>query len=133
MKMKKNLPNLFSIIVFILGLETFLRFYFGFCDTVLIEYDPVYEYIAKPNQNHFRFRNHIKYNAESMRSEEVDTATEQILGFGDSVINGGVLTDNDSLATTILSDSLTKYEGKKVQFLNISAGSWGPDNCFAYL
>lgn len=68
-----------------------------------------------------------------MRSEAVDSASDLILGFGDSVINGGVLTEQDSLATTILSDTLTKHHGKKIQFLNISAGSWGPDNCFAYL
>ena len=49
------------------------------------------------------------------------------------MINGGTQTDQDSLATTILSDSLTKFYKKKIQFLNISAGSWGPDNCFAYL
>ena len=68
-----------------------------------------------------------------MRSEEVDTSASIILGFGDSVINGGVQTEQDSLATTILSDELSNTAGRKVQFLNISTGSWGPDNCFAYV
>jgi hypothetical protein len=131
--MKKKLSYLLYIAVFLLAVEVFLRLYFGFCDTVLMREDPDYEYIAQPSQNRFRFRNHIKYNALSMRSEEVDTTAHLILGLGDSVINGGVQTDHDSLATTILSDSLSKREGKKLQFLNISAGSWGPDNCFAYL
>lgn len=68
-----------------------------------------------------------------MRSEEVDTAAIRVLFFGDSVLNGGTQTDQDSLATSILTDTLSKYFGTKIQFLNISAGSWGPDNCFAYL
>jgi lysophospholipase L1-like esterase len=68
-----------------------------------------------------------------MRNEEIDTNSIKILGFGDSVINGGVQTDHDSLATTILSDTLSKVYHNKIQFLNISSGSWGPDNCYAYL
>lgn len=131
---KKNiliiLIALFSILV---SVEMFLRLYFGFCDTVLMKEDTNYEYIAAPNQNVFRFRNHIIYNNQSMRSPAVDTSNTVLLGFGDSVINGGVLTDQDSIATTILSNLLSSYYHKKVQFLNISAGSWGPDNCFAYL
>jgi lysophospholipase L1-like esterase len=95
--------------------------------------DPHYEYIAQPSQHRFRFRNHVSYNAYSMRSPEVDSSATTILGFGDSIINGGVQTDDDSLATTILSDSLTGLWGRKTQFLNISAGSWAPDNNFAYL
>lgn len=68
-----------------------------------------------------------------MRSDEVDSSAKIILGFGDSVINGGTQTEQDSLATTILLKILSEQNGGKVQFLNISAGSWGPDNCFAYL
>ncbi|WP_157277600.1 hypothetical protein [Parabacteroides goldsteinii] len=48
-------------------------------------------------------------------------------------INGGVLTEQDSLVTTRLSDSLSKLMGRKVQVLNISAESWGADNCEAHL
>jgi len=131
--MKKTRRLIIYFFTFIVATELFLRLYFGFCDTVLMKEDPDYEYIAQPSQSHFRFRNHIKYNSLSMRSQEVDTSAQLILGFGDSIINGGVQTDHDSLATTILSDSLSKQKGNKVQFLNISAGSWGPDNCFAYL
>lgn len=131
--MKKTKYLIIYLLTFLFVLEVFLRLYFGFCDTVLMKEDPDYEYIAQPSQNHFRFRNHIRYNALSMRSEEVDMSATLILGFGDSIINGGAQTDQDSLATTLLSDSLSKRRGTKVQFLNISAGSWGPDNCFAYL
>lgn len=117
----------------LLAAELVLRFCFGFCDTVLMREDAHYEYIAKPNQNRFRFRNRIVYNQYSMRSEELDTTTVKVLGFGDSVINGMAFTDQDSLATTIISDTLSEIYGEKVQFLNVSAGSWGPNNCFEYL
>lgn len=114
-------------------LELYLRVSWGFCSAVLIQEDPDTEYVAQPDQHRRRFKNNINYNSLSMRSEEVDNNALHVLGFGDSVINGGSLTDQDSLATTMLSDSLTKCLHQKVQFLNISAGSWGPDNCFAYL
>ena len=134
MKYKKTF--IFSILfflLFIISIEIFLRRYYGFCDAVLVQEDNEIEYIPQPNQNRFRFRNRILYNSLSMRSPEVDTSSLIILGFGDSVINGGVQTDQDSLATTILSDSLSTFLKTKVQFLNISYGSWGPDNCYKYL
>ena len=116
----------------VLGAEVFLRYY-GFGDAVLFREDPDFEYIANPNQERFRYGNHIRYNSNSMRSEEVDTTAYIIIGFGDSIINGGQQTDNDALATTILSDTLSEIQGRKVQFLNVSGESWGPDNNFQYL
>jgi hypothetical protein len=134
MKFKnKKLIFLGIALFFIVSVELFLRSYYGFCHTVLFDQDATYEYLQKPNQDVLRFRKHNKYNSYSMRSEEVDTLAVKILGFGDSVLNGGILTDQDSLATSILSDTLSKLYKKKIQFLNISAGSWGPDNCYAYL
>lgn len=131
--MKKIITIVVISSTMLVCIELFLRQYYGFCDTVLIKEDPDFEYIAQPNQHHFRFRNNVNYNSKSMRSEEIDASSKIILGFGDSVINGGVTTDQDSLATTILSNTLSKLQKNKLQFLNISAGSWGPDNCFAYL
>jgi lysophospholipase L1-like esterase len=96
--------------------------------------DDAFEYIAKPNQDNVRFGNRIISNDYSMRSlplNENDSCT--VLGFGDSVINGGVLTDQDSLATTLVENQLQSENSQRVRFLNISAGSWGPDNCAAYL
>lgn len=113
--------------------EIYLRVYWGFCDNVLMMASPNYEYIQQPNQKRFRFRNNIIYNQFSMRSPEVDTTAVTILGFGDSIINGGVMVDQDSLATTLLSKELSEELNTKVQVLNIGAGSWGPDNDFAYL
>tara|TARA_R110000851_G_scaffold71769_2_gene159492 strand:- start:201 stop:1103 length:903 start_codon:yes stop_codon:yes gene_type:complete len=123
------LLSLISMVI----LEFVLRIGFGFCDTVLIQEDKTFEYIAQPNQNRTRFGNNISYNSFSMRSPEVNEKWKVILGFGDSVLNGGVLTDQDDLATTKLSNELSKLHNELIQFLNISAGSWGLDNCYAYL
>lgn len=117
----------------LVGTEFFLRSYFGFCHTVLFQHDPDLEYIQQSNQDVLRFRKRSKYNAYSMRNDELEDDSVKILGFGDSVLNGGVSTEQDSLATNLLSNELTKIYNKKTQFLNIAAGSWGPDNCYAYL
>ena len=122
-----------ALLVVLVGGETFLRAYYGFCDTVLMQESRYYEYIAQPSQRRFRFRRHVEYNSKSMRSPEPDSSAQKIMGFGDSILNGGVLVDQDSLATTIMSKHLSQSRGRKVQFLNVSSGSWGPDNCFAYL
>ncbi len=115
------------------ALELVLRYYFGFCDAVLMKNDKDFEYIAQENQDRFRFRKRIIYNSYSMRNSEIKKNAGKILGFGDSVINGGTLTDQDSLATEQLSFALSRIYDTAVQVLNISAGSWGPDNCAAYL
>lgn len=131
---KMNLKRvLLALAIFAILSELILRYGFGFCDTVLFKADPDFEYISQPNQDRHRFGSHIAYNEASMRSEAIDTNALHILALGDSVLNGGTLTDQGSLATTLLSKQLTKEMKKQVQVLNVSAGSWGPDNAFAYL
>ena len=115
-----------GILLIICSLEAVLRYRFGFCDAPLSIESDRYEYIFAPNQNRHRFGNHIIYNSYSQRSQEPDSNKTIVLGLGDSVINGGVQTDHGDLATTIASNDT-------LQILNISAGSWGPDNCAAYL
>lgn len=96
---------------------------------LLFKEDENFEYISEPNQFKERFGYSNLYNEYSMRSKPISPEdTCIVLGFGDSVLNGGVLTDHDSLATTIVENQLNG-----VRFLNISAGSWGPDNCAEYL
>ena len=112
---------------FLMCLELILRLVFGFCDAVLYQPSDAYEYIAQPNQHRYRFFSHIDYNSYSQRSEEPDSTRTIVLGLGDSVIFGGTMLDQDSIATTLFS----KETG--MQMLNISSGSWGPDNCAAYL
>ena len=126
--MKCNKIKLLLLIIIIVGLaEAVLRFVFGFCDALLFKNNDAYEYIAQPNQDRYRFGAHIYCNSYSQRSEEPDSTKVKILGLGDSVIFGGTMLDQDSIATTLFS----KETG--MQMLNISAGSWGPDNCAAYL
>jgi len=126
-----------TLIVLVLGFiiaEICLRQIWGLGEMLLFESDTGYEYIAKPNQDTRRFGSRIISNEYSMRSlplAESDSCI--VLGFGDSVINGGALTDQDSLATTIVEQKLQHDESKAFRFLNISAGSWAPDNCAAYL
>lgn len=125
---KKRIYIVISICFILIALLEFtLRFVFGFCDAVLYQSSPAYEYIAQPNQHRYRFFSHIDYNSYSQRSEEPDSTKTIVLGLGDSVIFGGTMLDQDSIATTLFS----KETG--MQLLNISSGSWGPDNCAAYL
>ena len=130
---KRFLRAILISLILIAAIEFYLRAYWGFCDNVLMMASDKYEYIEQPNQQRFRFRNHTYYNQFSMRSPEVDSTAVTVLGFGDSVINGGVMVDQDSLTTTLLSKELSAALHKKVQVLNIGAGSWGPDNNYAYL
>ena len=114
--------------------EAVLRFKYGFCDAPLYISDPDFEYIYAPNQDVKRFGNVVRTNSFSMRSEPLSSADSVvILLVGDSVVNGGSLTDQDSLASGFLEKRLSAKLNKPVRVLNISAGSWGPDNIAAYL
>ena len=123
---KRKVYIIVSLCLFVF-VELILRYVFGFCDAVLYQSSPAYEYIAQPNQHRYRFFSHIDYNSYSQRSEEPDSTKTIVLGLGDSVIFGGTMLDQDSIATTLFS----KETG--MQMLNISSGSWGPENCAAYL
>ena len=127
----KKIAVLFLAFIFLL--EIGLRVFLGFCDDVLMMENDKFEYIAQPSQKHKRFGNNIVYNSYSMRSDKVNRNAKKVLGFGDSILNGGSMTEHDSLATSHLNRSLTTLYNHEIQVLNISAGSWGPDNCFAYL
>ncbi len=107
--------------------EAILRLGFGFCNALLYQSSDHYEYIAQPNQDRHRFGVRLRTNSYSQRSEEPDSTKTIVLGLGDSIIFGGGWMDNDSLATSLFS----KETG--MQMLNISCGSWGPDNSVAYL
>jgi lysophospholipase L1-like esterase len=100
--------------------------------------DPEIEYLFKPNQEIRRFGNRIHYNAYSMRSDDFpklksDPRELRVIFLGDSVINGGALTDQSAIATEILKKRLTSELGRPVVVGNVSAGSWGPANLLAYV
>ncbi len=133
--MSKFFLRFLIVVVLFAGVtEIILRKVYGFCNSPLYINDPDYEYIYAPNQKVNRFGNHIRTNSLSMRSDELSTSDSTvILLLGDSVINGGSLTDHDSIGSTILEKRFLKTFGRPVRVLNISAGSWGPDNIAAYL
>ena len=126
-KKNRTIVNVGILIVVVVGIELVLRIGLGFCDALLYQPSDKYEYIAQPNQNRLRFGVRLMTNSYSQRSEEPDSTKTIVLGLGDSVLFGGSWMDQDSLATTLFS----KETG--MQMLNISCGSWGPDNCVAYL
>lgn len=108
--------------------EVALRLCLGMCDAPLYEASEKWEYMACPNQDGYRFGNHYHYNSYKQRSEEPDSKKKIVLGLGDSVLFGGVMTDQDSTSSYVFNRLCPDW-----QMLNISAGSWGPDNCAAYL
>jgi hypothetical protein len=105
-----------TAIIFIVVIEVYLRCYWGFCDTVLTQESDKFEYIAQPNQNRFRFRKRLRYNEYSMRSDSPQISDSvRILGFGDSVLNGGTQTEQDSLATSIIEHRLSQDYPKNIR------------------
>ena len=130
------ISNIFGIIFLISIGEIFARYYLGLGTPPLSISDPRIEYMFKPNQDVYRFGNHFITNEYGMRSESFSKKKSsdelRIMVFGDSVVNGGNLTDHAKLATSILKEKLTKILSKNVVVGNISAGSWGPGNWLAY-
>lgn len=117
------------ILIFsVFAAEIIARFSFGLGTPPLSVAHPNIEYMFTPNQDIKRFGNRILINEFGMRSISMALLTQQkrVLVFGDSVVNGGNLTDHDELATTRLSDQSVFYG-------NISAISWGPRNIIAWI
>ena len=114
--------------------ELFARYYLGLGDPPIAMGDAEIDYIFAPNQDCNRFGNRIVYNDASMRCD-FDVLTTRpscrIFIVGDSVVNGGVLTDHNDLATTILQSRLEKTRNN-IHVCNVSTGSWGPGNYAAY-
>ena len=116
--------------------ESFARFGLDLGTPPLSVADPQIEYMFKPDQDVYRFGNHIIINHYGMRTkpfpDQHQAGEIRIMVFGDSVLNGGNLTDHEDLATTILRDKVETATEKNVIVGNISAGSWGPGNWLAY-
>ena len=117
--------------------ELFCRTILGLGNPPLSITHPTIEYLFKPKQNVWRFGNKIFINQYGMRSNPISpkktSPTEnRVMVFGDSVVNGGNLTDRQKLATTIIQNKLDRLQDNPVFVGNISAGSWGPGNWLAY-
>lgn len=119
-------------------LELVTRFYLGLGDPALVQAHPTIEYYFKPNQQVHPFGNLFRTNRYGMRSDDFPPQKTQphelrILVVGDSVVNGGNLTDHSRLATTLLQERLSRELHRPVLVGNVSAGSWGPPNQLAYI
>lgn len=122
------------IVLFLCG-EVFARYFLGLGNPPLYVGDSDIEYMLKPNQDVNRFGNRYIVNQYGMRSKRFEQKKDKeirILLFGDSVLNGGSLTDHNELATTLLENRLNEIYNEHVVTGNASAGSWGPGNWLAY-
>ncbi len=134
---KKRIQTIFfaAILIVVAG-EIFARYYLGLGTPPLSITDSQIEYLFKPGQDVVRFGNKFATNQYGMRSDAFTTKNEgrdfRVMVFGDSVMNGGNLTDQNDLATSILQKSLGEITVKEVVVGNISAGSWGPGNWLGY-
>jgi hypothetical protein len=125
-------------VALIAGGELIARFVLGLGDPPLSETHPTIEYLFQPNQTVHRFGNLFQTNRYGMRSTDfpprkLDPRELRVMVYGDSVVNGGNLTDQSRVATSILQGTLAKALNRPVIVGNISAGSWGPPNEYAYL
>lgn len=128
---------LIATIIIAAGGELFARYYLGLGTPPLSLADPQIEYMFKPDQDIYRFGNHFFTNHYGMRSNTFPSKREghelRVMVFGDSVLNGGSLTDQGDLATNVLQKSLSELTPNNVVVGHISAGSWGPGNWLAYV
>ncbi|HLP10551.1 MAG TPA: hypothetical protein VK177_01400 [Flavobacteriales bacterium] len=122
------------LLVAFVAAELALRFIWGLGSLPLYTENEFYEYMYAPNQDLYRFGNHICTNSLGMRSPELNKKDKiRVLKIGDSVINGGAHVDQDNLSSTLLATQLTNDLKEQIGVYNISAQSWGPDNAFAYI
>jgi hypothetical protein len=127
--MRKILIATASLVMIATAAELLARYWLGLGTPPLSVAHPKIEYLMAPNQDVMRFGNRVLVNEYGMRNEPLHTKLPEefrVMALGDSVLNGGSLTDHRRLATTILSQ-------KGLVVLNVSAGSWGPRNELEYV
>jgi hypothetical protein len=126
-----RLTLIFSI-VSIIFTELFLRA-LGVHRLPTYEASPKFEYRTAPNQTACIFGKRWSTNKVGLRGELPRNQDKKIVWYaGDSVINGGIHTSDDSLATTKWDKNQEQSLGYSVATINISQGSWGPENSFCF-
>lgn len=95
-----------------------------------------YGYRVAPNQDARRFGNEIRYNALGLRNEAVGpvpaSGVTRVLCLGDSVVNGGAITDQAETVPYRLATLLRQRLGP-VEVLNASAPGWALANELGWL
>jgi hypothetical protein len=125
-----------TVLLTAVSVEGVARFALGLGDPPLSVALPDIEYVFRPG-TYRRFGNTVHVNAWHMRSAEIaahktDADEVRVMFMGDSVVNGGSLTDQADLATERVQHELRSALARPVVVGNISAGSWGPGNLLAY-
>ena len=119
-----------------LAIELVCRFGLGLGNPPLEIRDPACGYRFRPSQSVHRFGNRITYDADSTRGGDGASPDGKVLTtlvIGDSVVNGGALTDDQDTATGLLNGLRFGLHGGTLRFLNLSAGSWAPPQQLGYL
>ena len=105
----------------------------GLHELPMYESSDKYEYRFVPNQRCSMFGKNLIINNLGLRGELPDGTNDVIVWYcGDSVINGGIHSDEDSLATTIWDKHAENQFGSSIATVNVSQGSWGPENTFSF-
>lgn len=117
--------------------EMFARYGLGLGDPPLYQPHERIGYLNQPGEYH-RFGNHVAYNRYGMRSEDFGirrTSSDElrVLMIGDSVLNGGALTDQAETASARLKARLSSEFAGPVVVGNVSVGGWSPVNMAAYV
>ena len=124
---KWSLRMVFAIVLLTVCGEVVLRMR-GYDQLPVFVADPRFEYMTAPGQDLHAGGVRFTTNAFGMRCGPIGAKKrKRVLVIGDSVINGGLSSTQDSLATSIAAVAA----GAEV--LNCSAPSWGPDNAAAFL
>jgi lysophospholipase L1-like esterase len=95
-----------------------------------------YGYRVSPNQSLKRFGRAVAYNSQGLRSGPLSGAPDpgelRVLCLGDSITNGGTLTDQADTYPNRLEGELSS-DFAAVRVLNASAGGWALGNEFGWL
>ena len=129
---KRIVLSLGAICLSLISVELGLRIV-GLHELPMYESSDKYEYRFVPNQRCTVIGKDLIINNLGLRGELPDGNNDVVAWYcGDSVINGGIHTDEDSLATTIWDKHAENQLGSSIATVNVSQGSWGPENTFSF-
>lgn len=133
------------IAVLILGVvgvisgELLARITWGLGNPVIASTDPEVEYIMKPNEKYYRFKNRIQIDELGLRNDAFPyspaASDEQmrIVFVGDSIVYGGHHVGQNQMIATKLRKRLIKDSEAEPVVCSVAASSWGPQNMLAFV